>query len=78
MTTFEKETIMDAFWTDYFSRFPEPGSIPELNTLRKQFRPFLRPHRSENRVISRAVHGPDGRCLTCQGIHLAGPCPLAP
>lgn len=37
MSAYEKETILDAFWSDYFAKYPKPGGNDELNTMRKQF-----------------------------------------
>lgn len=76
MSTFEKETILDEFWEDYFNRYPETGISEEVNTIRKRFRPFLRPYTSNQRAIRLAVHDQNGRCVTCKGIHLAGSCPM--
>lgn len=33
----ERDRIIQSFWADYFTQFPDPGSSDELNTMREQF-----------------------------------------
>lgn len=33
----KRDAIMDAFWRDYFAKYPDPGSLDELNALRKRY-----------------------------------------
>lgn len=32
----KQDAIVRAFWTDYFTRYPDNGSIPELNDMRRR------------------------------------------
>lgn len=37
MSAYEKEHILDEFWRDYFTKYPDPGSSDELNIMRKKY-----------------------------------------
>lgn len=38
LSRYEKEHIIDEFWRDYFTKYPEFGNMDELNIMRRQFK----------------------------------------